>query len=83
MNLSIKLTLEEHRLREDLVILEERIRMKIRRICLTNLKLPYERLAAGRRLKELCLLAISSLDDGDDINLAACLRELRERGMPI
>ncbi len=75
MNLSKKLTLEEERLREELVTLEVRIRMKIKRICLTNLKLPYERLSAGRRLKELCLLAISSLDDGDAIKLAACFRE--------
>lgn len=83
MKLSRKLTLEEERLREELVTLEGRIRMKIRRICVTNLKLPYERLAAGRRLKELCLLAISSLDDGNEIKLAGCLMELRERGMPI
>ncbi|MFC5626227.1 MULTISPECIES: hypothetical protein [Algoriphagus] len=75
MNLSRKLTFEEERLREELVILEEHIRLNIRRICATNLKLPYERLAAGRRLKELCLLAISSLDDGDAIKLAACFRE--------
>ena len=83
MNLSRKLTLEEERLREELVILEERIRIKIRRICLTNLKLPYERLAAGRHLKELCLMAISSLDEGDKIALSACLRELREKGVHI
>lgn len=83
MKLSRKLTPEEERLREELVTLEGRIRRKIRRICVTNLKLPYERLAAGRRLKELCLLAISALDDGDSIKLAECLRELRERGMPI
>jgi hypothetical protein len=65
------------------VILGERIRMKIRRICLTNMKLPYERLAAGRRLKELCLLAVSSIDEGDEITLAASLRELRENGITI
>jgi hypothetical protein len=83
MKMSIKLTPEEERLREELVTLEGRIRRKIWRICVTNLKLPYERLAAGRRLKELCFLAISSLEDGDAIKLAACLRELRDRGMPI
>lgn len=83
MNLSRKLTLEEERLREELVTLEERIRMKIRRICSTNLKLPYERLAAGRCLKELCLLAIASIDNGDEITLATCLRELREKGISI
>ncbi len=65
------------------MILGERIRMKIRRICLTNMKLPYERLAAGRRLKELCLLAVSSIDEGDEITLAASLRELRENGITI
>ena len=83
MNLSRKLTLEEERLREELVTLEERIRIKIRRICLTNLKLPYERLSVGRRLKELCLLAISSIDEGNEITLAACLRELRGKGVSI
>jgi hypothetical protein len=83
VNLSRKLTIEEECLREELVTLEERIRIKIRRICLTNLKLPYERLSAGRRLKELCLLAISSLDKGDEITLGACLRELREKGISI
>ncbi len=83
MKLPKKLTLEEERLREELVTLEERIRMKIRRICSTNLKLPYERLAAGRCLKELCLLAIASIDNGDEITLAACLRELREKGINI
>jgi hypothetical protein len=83
MKLSRKLTFGEERLREELVILEEHIRLKIRRICATNLKLPYGRLAAGRQLKDLCLLAISSIDKGDEIKLAACLRELREKGMPI
>ncbi|GMQ29256.1 hypothetical protein Aconfl_18990 [Algoriphagus confluentis] len=83
MKMSRKLTLEEEHLRVQLVTLEGRIRRKIWRICVTNLKLPYERLAAGRRLKELCLLAISVLDDGDSIKLAACLRELRDGGMPI
>ncbi len=83
MNLSKKLTLEEERLREEFVTLEERIRMKIRRICATNLKLPYERLSAGRHLKELCLLAIASIDNGDEITLAACMWELREKGINI
>lgn len=81
--MSRKLTLEEEKLRGELVILEERIRIKIRRICATHLKLPYERLAAGRHLKELCLLVISYLDQGDDIKLQDCLRSLRERGINI
>lgn len=81
--MSRKLTLEEEKLRGELVILEERIRMKIRRICATNLKLTYERLSAGRQLKELCLSAISYLDQGDDIKLQACLRSLREKGINI
>lgn len=83
MNLSKKLTLEEEPLREKLVLLEERIRMKIRKICTTNQKLPYERLAAGRHLKELCLIAISAIDEKDQVKLAACLKELREKGVSI
>lgn len=83
MEMSRKLTLEEERLRGELLILEERIRMKIKRICATNLKLPYERLSAGRQLKELCLSAISYLDQGDDIKLQDCLRSLREKGINI
>lgn len=83
MEMSRKLTLEEEKLRGELVILEERIRIKIWKICLTNLKLPYERLAAGRRLKELCLSAISYLDRGDEIKLQECLRSLREWGINI
>ncbi|WP_288370294.1 hypothetical protein [uncultured Algoriphagus sp.] len=71
------------KLREELEVLEERIRMKIRRIGLTNQKLPYERLSKGRQLKELCLAAISYLDAGEEIKLQECLRSLREKGIKI
>ncbi|WP_439473852.1 hypothetical protein [Algoriphagus formosus] len=83
MTLPRKLTIEEEQLRAELVKLEERIRMKIRKIGLTNQKLPYERLAKGRQLKELCLAAISYLDDGKEIKLQECLRALREKGLEI
>lgn len=53
MDLSKKLTEEEVTLRKELVELEERINLKIRRIGLTHHKLPYERLAKGLRLEEL------------------------------
>lgn len=83
MDLSSKLTSEEVQLRAELVRLEERIRMKIRRIGLTNQKLPYERLAKGRQLKELCLAAISYLDKGNEIKLQECLRELKNKKLKI
>ena len=83
MTLPRKLTIEEERLRAELVQLEERIRMKIRRIGLTHQKLPYERLAKGRRLKELCLMAIDELDRGKSDKLEAALRELRNAGIVI
>lgn len=83
MNLSKKLTAEEEQLRAELVILDERIRMKIRRIMLTHQKLPYERLSAGRQLKETCLSAISYLDQGNELKLQECLRSLREKGVKI
>ena len=83
MTLPRKLTIEEERLRAELVQLEERIRMKIRRIGLTHQKLPYERLAKGRRLKELCLMAIDELDQGKSDKLEASLRELRNAGISI
>lgn len=83
MDLSRKLTEEEEQLRANLVKLEERIRMKIRKIMLTHQKLPYERLSAGRQLKETCLLAISYLDQGNQIGLNECLRYIREKGVKI
>ena len=83
MTLPRKLTTEEERLRAELVQLEERIRMKIRKIGLTHQKLPYERLAKGRRLKELCLMAIDELDQGNIDKLEAALRELRNAGIVI
>jgi len=83
MTLPRKLTENEAALRTELVELEERIRMKIRRIGLTHQKLPYERLAKGRRLKELCLIAIDSLDQGKNDKLEAALRELRSAGISI
>ncbi|WP_026952186.1 hypothetical protein [Algoriphagus mannitolivorans] len=83
MTLPRKLTIEEERLRTELVQLEERIRMKIRRITLENQKLPYERLAKGRRLKELVLLAIQFLDEKRMVDLGLCIRELRHLGVEI
>lgn len=81
MTLPRKLTIEEEQLRAELVELEERIRMKIRRIGFTHQKLPYERLAKGRQLKELCLAAITYLDQGNEIKLQECLRGLRDMGI--
>lgn len=71
MDLSRKLTDEEEQLRGELVNLERRINAKIKRICETHQKLPYDRLAAGRDLKETCLLAISYLNEGNQTGLNA------------
>ncbi|SEG35865.1 hypothetical protein [Algoriphagus boritolerans] len=77
MNLPINLTNEERAaLRAELVVLEARIRAKILKITWTNQKLPYDRLAKGRRLKELVLLAIRFLDEGRMVDLGLCVREL-------
>lgn len=70
-------------IREELVILEERIRLKIRNITVTHQQLPYDRLRKGRRLKELCLLAISYLDEGNEMKMQECLHELRTSGIKI
>ena len=84
MTLPRKLTEEEAGvIRRELVQLEERIRIKIRRITLENQKLPYERLAKGRRLKELVLLAIQFLDESRMVDLGICIRELRHLGIEI
>jgi hypothetical protein len=83
MRMTRKLTVEEEELRRELVELEERIRMQIRKITWTHQKLPYERLSTGRQLKETCLSAISYLEQGNEIKLQECLRSLRERGIKI
>jgi hypothetical protein len=84
MNLSSKLTNDERvTLRMELVALEARIRKKIMRITWTHQKLPYERLAKGRRLKEVCLEPISLLDAGNDGKLQEYLYELRKSGVKI
>ena len=83
MSSSRKLTKREEVLRQELVELEERINRKIRRIGLTHQKLPYERLAKGRRLKELVLLAIGFLEEGRKVDLDLCLRELMKLGIEI
>ncbi len=83
MNLSRKLTIEEERLRAELVELEERIRMKIRKITWTHQKLPYDRLAKGRVLKETVLTAIELLDKGDDRQLAIALDRLEALGIEL
>lgn len=83
MGLSRKLTEEEEQLRAELVKLEGRIQAKILWIMLNFQQLPYERMAAGRSLKNTCLLAISYLDDGNQTGLNECLRYLREKGIKI
>lgn len=84
MTLTRKLTEEQTKeLREELVILEERIRMKIRRLCVENKQLPYERLNAGRQLKEMCLLAIEYLDKGQIVNVGLCIRDLEKKGLKV
>ncbi len=80
----IRLTSEERTvLRKELVVLEERIRAKILKITLTHRKLPYDRLAKGRNLKECCLFAIEYLDAGNDDKLQDFLLELRKSGIKI
>lgn len=83
MNLSRKLTSEEEQLRAELVELEERIRIKIRKITWTHQKLPFDRLAKGRKLREACISAISYLEVGDEENLRAFLSLLTESGITL
>lgn len=68
-------------LREELVVLEERIRMKIRKLCVENKQLPYERLRDGRILKENVLMAIDYLDKKDDYNFDILMDRLIEQGL--
>lgn len=68
-------------LREELVVLEERIRMKIRKLCVENKQLPYERLRDGRILKENVLMAIDYLDKKDDYNFDILMDRLKEQGL--
>jgi hypothetical protein len=74
-----RLTSEEReKQRVELIVLEERILAKILKITWTHQKLPYDRLAKGKRLKECCLSAIAYLDLGNDEKLQDFLRELRK-----
>lgn len=83
MSSSRKLTKREEALRQELVELEERVRMKIRRITVTHQKLPYERLARGREIKETVLLAIQFLDKGDGYNLDIALDRIESLGISL
>lgn len=84
MNLTRILTGEEQaELRAELVLLEARIRAKILKITWTHQKLPYDRLAKGRKLKECCLSAIEYVDAGNDDKLRVILQELRKSGIKI
>ncbi|WP_087940201.1 hypothetical protein [Algoriphagus faecimaris] len=74
---------EKERLRVELVELERRINAKIKMICETHQKLPYDRLAAGRDLKETYMLAISYFDKGNQTGLNEFLRYLREKGIKV
>lgn len=82
MTLPIRLTSEERAaLRAELVEIEARIRAKIHKIMLTHQKLPFERMAKGRRLKENCLAAISYLDKGNDDQLQQFIQDLERSGI--
>lgn len=83
MTLPRKLTTKETALRAELVELDERIRLKIRKITWTHQKLPYDRLAKGRVLKETVLTAIELLDKGDDRQLAIALDRLEALGIEL
>lgn len=83
MSSSRKLTKREEALRQELVELEERVRMKIRKITVTHQKLPYERLARGREIKETVLLAIQFLDKGDGYNLDIALDRIESLGISL
>lgn len=83
MTLPRKLTEIETALRAELMELEERIRLKIRRITYTHQKLPYERLAKGRVIRETVLQAISFIDKGDDYNLTIALDRLEIMGIEL
>ena len=83
MNLSIKSTQSRDDLRRELVALEERINDKIRKITWTNQKLPYDRLAKGRMLKETVLLAIDFLDKGENAKLNLVLDRIESLGVKL
>jgi hypothetical protein len=83
MTLSIKSTESKNDLRAELVDLEERINDKIRKITWTNQKLPYDRLAKGRLIKETVLHAIDCLDKGENTKLNLVLDRIEELGVKL
>ncbi|GHB44280.1 hypothetical protein [Mongoliitalea lutea] len=70
-------------LKEELEALKIRIENKIRTLVFTQKKLPFERLAKGRQLKELVIMAIKAIDDGDQKALNEYIEELKSRSIEI
>lgn len=70
-------------LKNHLIDLEARIQAKIRHICLTNRKLPFERLSKGRQLKETVRQTIKYLDEGNHERVAEYIENLGSRGVKI
>lgn len=70
-------------LKNYLIDLETRIQAKIRHICLTNRKLPFERLSKGRQLKETVRQTIKYLDEGKYKKVAEYIENLSSRGVQI
>ncbi|TVP48898.1 MAG: hypothetical protein EA341_10155 [Mongoliibacter sp.] len=63
--------------------IRKRIESKIQRIVFTHQKLPFERLSKGRRLKELVIITIKTLDDGGENAVNKYIIELKKTKIQI
>ena len=59
----------------------ERVKAKIRRIVITSESIPHERLSKGREIRDLLILGIKQLDEGDAVGLDRTVKELEELGV--
>ncbi|SIT13426.1 hypothetical protein [Belliella pelovolcani] len=75
--------INKERLRAELSTLESRIQAKIIHLCLSNKKLPFERLSKGRQLKDSIRQTIQYLDQGEFEKVELYLKELSSQGLII
>lgn len=73
--------MDKKKLRAELQEYSNRINQKMIRLAQTSKKVPYERLAAGRTLRNHCDLAIEGLDSGDDQLVENCVVYLTKKGL--
>lgn len=69
-------------IREKLEEYSLRINRKIQALTLER-KLPYERLSNGIQLKDLVVLTIKYLDDGNEKLFKECILELNKKGIKV